>query len=588
LPSSTRKANVFVGRSVLLSQDLGVGNRTRKILEDIINGGNGTIVFGSDRADTIICQYRNSADFVTAIQKGKEVGNLSWLYYLITYNKWTNPHIRLMHYPVPRNGIPGFENFVISLSNYTGDARVYLENLVKACGAEFSKALRHGSTTHLVTAHTESEKVTAAKEWNINIVNHLWVEDSYARFCVQSLTIPRYTHFPERTNLGEVVGQTPVDKAAIDRCVAEIVAREDRQQPTPSDGSVSPAKENDVPPGMSSRAAKSRAMDKLSKAAEDIALYDRERKRVGGVVHGRDRRRSDADEGQDENEVKVGRRKRKSSGANDSETEVETETIAHPKKKGKTMPAIQHRMILTMYQRWIDRPTAETMDRVSFTPHSIDLANLGTRQNKLRNLGIHIVEDTNSSISLLCAPKIARTRKFVCALSQAPVVVSTAFLDHCLSDKTVPDPEDYPLRDAEGESRLGYPLAGCLERAEANRQKLLAGRQVFCTEQVPGGYKNFKDIVEVNGGSFHLFTAKTNMTLKKRGAVANGNSSKDSDDRDDLYLISDSSKAEKALWSKFQAMAERADMRPVIVKSEWLLSVTMAQEFHWNEQWLLG
>ena len=82
----------------------------------------------------------------------------------------------------------------ISISNYTGDSRVYLENLIRYSGAEFTKTMKQDNT-HLITAHMQSEKCDAAQEWNINIVNHIWLEESYAKCVAQSLTNPRYTHF---------------------------------------------------------------------------------------------------------------------------------------------------------------------------------------------------------------------------------------------------------------------------------------------------------------------------------------------------------------------------------------------------------
>ncbi len=52
-----------------------------------------------------------------------------------------------------------------------------------------------------------SEKCEAAKDWNIHIVNHLWIEESYTQCEAQSLTNQKYITFPHRTNLGEVIGQ---------------------------------------------------------------------------------------------------------------------------------------------------------------------------------------------------------------------------------------------------------------------------------------------------------------------------------------------------------------------------------------------
>lgn len=205
-PSALR-LHVFDKKKVMLSADLQLNDRLRRVLEGLIEKGGGAITNNVEKCGMFVCQYRDGDDYVMASRTKKDVGNLSWLFYLITYNKWTSPMRRLLHYPVPRDGIPGFEGTKMSISNYGGEARIYLENLIKACGGEATKAFRMDNT-HLITARNHSEKCEAAQEWNLPMINHLWLEESYAKCKIQSLTNPRYMHFPARTNLGEVVGQT--------------------------------------------------------------------------------------------------------------------------------------------------------------------------------------------------------------------------------------------------------------------------------------------------------------------------------------------------------------------------------------------
>jgi hypothetical protein len=398
----------------MLSTDLRVSRHTRSTIETIVGDGGGQIVSDIIEADVYVCQYREGEDYAEAAHFGKDIGSLSWLYHLITYNKWTQPMRRLLHYPVPRNGVPGFEDFAISITNYSGDARVYVESLVKACGADFSKTLKQ-ENTHLIAAHTAGEKCEAAAEWNINVVNHLWLEDSYAQHKLQVLTVKRYTHFPPRTNLGEVVGQTQIDRAAIERYFLPSRAKPELHIRQLSDGKVIPqsavkskdkepiashralnavknvdddgsttgrkgkrtysdtfatpaaqktaeGKENETPLTTGSRGAKSRALSKLHDAAKDIALYDKERKRVGGVVHGKERRGSGATDTVDNSRASL----ESDSETVDEEEDDDSETAARPEKKakaGKRVP-IQHRVLLTMYDRWTTNPTLQTSDKV--------------------------------------------------------------------------------------------------------------------------------------------------------------------------------------------------------------------------------
>ena len=220
---------VFAEKKIMLSADLAIRDRLQKILQHLITEGGGQLTEAVEECDWFVCQYRDGPQYVRASQLGKTVGNLSWLYHLITHNEWTSPLRRLLHYPIPREGIPGFKDMKVTVSNYGGEARIYLENLIIAAGATFTKTMK-ADNTHLITARDNSEKCEAAIDWNIDMINHLWIEESYAKCALQSVTVPKYTHFPPRTNLGEVIGQTFLNESIL----AEIYFPGGPERPTAS------------------------------------------------------------------------------------------------------------------------------------------------------------------------------------------------------------------------------------------------------------------------------------------------------------------------------------------------------------------
>jgi hypothetical protein len=440
-----RAIKAFAGKNVKLGEDLSISTKLRAIITGMIKAGGGDVVSNIEKADIYVCTFRHGADYVKASQNGKDVGNLSWLYYLITHNAWTNPMRRMMHYPRPRDGIPGFEQYKISISSYTGEARVYLENLVKATGAEFTKTFKQDNT-HLITAHKNSEKCEAAVEWGVMVLNHLWLEESYAKCKKMPTTDARYTYFPPRTNLGEVLGQTELDRDAVEkmyfsknrkltnvvkqpvqqntvpassvqvnRTVSDVqprtspVAEKAKQTKSAGDAKTplpvrrSDEKENYTP---SSRGAKDRALTKMHDAAPDIAKFEKEMKRKGGVIHG-GRRRTD-----DEIEEQSNKSKGRDSVASkrsfdeleeDEETEEEsTEAPAKNKKakKDKLTP-IKFRMLVSKDERWTNNDEKASKDKA-----------------RLRELGLFITDDFKK-VDLLCAPKPVRTKKFVAALACA-------------------------------------------------------------------------------------------------------------------------------------------------------------------------
>ncbi|KAK7513670.1 BRCT domain-containing protein [Phyllosticta citriasiana] len=605
-PREPRVLQVFSGKKIMLSEYLGLSDRIRTTIEELLRAGNAEVVTDVEDADIYVCPFREGTDYVKASQEGKDVGNLSWLYYLITHDKWTSPTRRLLHYPVPRNGIPGFEKYTLSISNYVGDARVYLENLATACGASFTRVMRQ-ENTHLVTAHTHSEKCDAAREWNIHLVNHLWLEESFAKCKELSLTNPRYTHFPPRTNLGEVVGQTQIDREAVEQHFfsrpAKLAQKVDNATSVETDLPVRSTpmakkgrkprnsldvqtpevergldgKENMTPSSTGGRGAKNKALTKLHDLAPDIALYEKESKRKGGVIHGG--RRASEPDGKPKEPLK------RSLEPEDQEMEDAPAAKGRKTKKAKTetSPAVL-KLMLSGDDRWIGKSKKETEDK-----------------NKLRAIGIHITEDPKE-VNILCAPKIVRTKKFVAALSNAPAVVNTKFLDQCLKDKAVAPVEDYALQDKAGEKAQGIKLRETIARAEQNRHHLFRDWQIFVTEGVKGGWVTFKDIIEANGGACHLWKGRATQVSKRprvRQLDADGDADMsdeaqeamdlehngEADDGETLYLISSDDKEDVKLWHKFREMAKKAGMTPCIVEPNWLLSCAMAQEIRVDDKW---
>jgi hypothetical protein len=216
-------------------------------------------------------------------------------------------------------------------------------------------------------------------------------------------------------------------------------------------------------------------------------------------------------------------------------------------------------------------------------------------------MGIHVIDDPSSTPFVLCAPRIGRTKKFVCAMAYGPTIISTSFLDECLTGKAgPPEPTDCLLVDAPGEVKLGCTLAEATARAKANGRKLFKGWQIFATEKVQGGIETYRAIVETNGGACLAFQEScTRMKVSRYVLGADGSEAAStsprssnssggrSDDLDRLFLVSGTSKQERELWGAFREMAARADMVPMIVSTDWLLGVAMAQKVLWRDEWRL-
>ena len=413
---------VFQDKRVMISWDVVTSSRQRlmKVVEQVIVNGGGKMVDEVEDCDIFICHYRDGPHYVQAAQSCKDVGNLAWLYHLIVHNEWTSPFKRLLHYPIPKDGIEGFKNMRITVSNYGGEARIYLESLIKACGAEYTRTMKQDNT-HLVTARDTSEKCIVAPEWGISVINHLWLEESYAKCEIKPLTIKKYTHFPPRTNLGEIIGQTSMDesrlralyypggedkmsidaktrrkildvadentygygpgegilktRAEVDRDSFDIMrngngngaepktkSRKSKTATTPvRPDRVSSGKENTTP-SMSTgdRSAKAKARDKLQHIAPDIALYEKEKKRHSKSGPWGGKRAADTAEKEKDKDTK-----RPATHDAEDEDEDEEEAKRPAKKARPSLPAVEMRVVLTGYTRWVGSRKKEDTERVS-------------------------------------------------------------------------------------------------------------------------------------------------------------------------------------------------------------------------------
>ncbi|KAI9151732.1 BRCT-containing protein [Paramyrothecium foliicola] len=610
---------VFQDKSVLLSWDLQLTNRLTDTIKTIITNGGGRVVTDVDECDILICKYREGPQYTSAAQSCKDIGNLSWLYYLIVNNEWTSPLRRLLHYPIPKNGIEGFNNLRITVSNYGGEARIYLENLIKACGAEFTKTMK-ADNTHLVTARNSSEKCRAAPEWGIAVVNHLWIEECYAKCEMRPINIAKYNHFPPRTNLGEIIGQTFFDESKLrelyypggedglsprakrKRLILEAAqenayshgpaegvvigqATEDKDLDVLQDGSenkttrrstrksaeevatpirsrnVRSGKENETPSVTSTggRSAKAKARDLLQAIAPDIALYEKEKKRhsKSGAAPWGGKRAADMAEKEKDS-------KRATSAEQEDEEEQEEEVKRPAKRARPSLPDVDLRIILTGYTRWVGDSKKEDQDR-----------------RKLRNIGIQIVSE-NQPCDYLAAPHVVRTVKFLCALARGPTVISSSFIDKALESGKVPEVDDFLLKDTEAEARFNFSLEQSVARAKMVKGKLLWGVAIYCTDKVRNGPNSYQVIAEANSAIFKLYRARSGVTIKPTTAEEDGNLPPEP-----VYLLSGTSNEEKNLWDKFKDMARKGHMEPRIVAPDWLLDVAMAQKVRFDEKFLV-
>lgn len=198
-------------------------------------------------------------------------------------------------------------------------------------------------------------------------------------------------------------------------------------------------------------------------------------------------------------------------------------------------------------------------------------------------MGILVTQDP-AQCTHLASPGIVRTKKFVCALARAPMVVSTDYLDDCLTKNERLEPEDYILNDPVGEQKQCFTLSDAVGRAKNHRGQLLRGMSIYCTETVKGGFDVYKAIIEANGGTCLLYKARAgSMAASRAGGAEEDSNRMDTDEPEYIYLISGNTPAEVALWPKFRQMVQGTGKLPRIAETDWLLNSALRQELHWDK-----
>lgn len=182
-----------------------------------------------------------------------------------------------------------------------------------------------------------------------------------------------------------------------------------------------------------------------------------------------------------------------------------------------------------------------------------------------------------SRASHLAAPHILRTKKFVTALAYGPVVVSTEFIEECLAQEELLDPEDFIMTDKATEKKLRLNLKESLERAKKHRNQLLQGRTFYCVENIHGGYETYQAIIEANGGKCLSYRGRPGTMMTSRRAGSN-TSMVDEDAEAEVFLISGTEPEQERLWSKFRHMVEKSRKVPKIIQTDWVLETAMSQE----------
>lgn len=97
--------------------------------------------------------------------------------------------------PKPQTPIPQACAFTIGISGYSGQARRNIKKMAQRIGCTVTDTLTM-KNTHLICCVPSGAKFAKAIQWNLHVVNHLWLEETYGSWVMQKEARPSYSHFP--------------------------------------------------------------------------------------------------------------------------------------------------------------------------------------------------------------------------------------------------------------------------------------------------------------------------------------------------------------------------------------------------------
>ncbi|KAH8830306.1 hypothetical protein DL96DRAFT_1707137 [Flagelloscypha sp. PMI_526] len=229
----TRTPRLFIWQSdcVLISPSYGLrGSKKIAFEQALVNADAQVVQYNSDvneeeeadlveLCDIFITPFEKARAYDRAIELGKQVATMNWMFYVQATGHRSDPRNQLLHYPIRRHPIP---NITFTLTNYTGDAREYLKRLIQTMGGDFTANLTR-NTTVVIASQLAGEKVLKAQSWSIPII---------------MVTSGQYSEFPPGIDFCSLLAKRGYDRPLEDIESNDTVVQssdpEDVEMPSPA------------------------------------------------------------------------------------------------------------------------------------------------------------------------------------------------------------------------------------------------------------------------------------------------------------------------------------------------------------------
>ena len=126
----------------------------------------------------LVTPFQRGVAYERAIEDGKIVVSYAWIEDCVASGRVVDTRAKALYAPLrSADGVQGFGGLRIVVDGYAGQDKLDLVELIEAAGAKHEEEMT-AETTHLVCYRAGTPAyVKALTAGNVDVVNHLWVED---------------------------------------------------------------------------------------------------------------------------------------------------------------------------------------------------------------------------------------------------------------------------------------------------------------------------------------------------------------------------------------------------------------------------
>lgn len=437
-----------------LSDNLKISNAVRSHFNTLGNGK-------QNQESIYLTRYIN-----TDLDVACEQRTFDYFFSLLFHKSDTLPFDSLLYHPVNTKPVAGMSETLIATTNYTGDSRIYIEELVLRMGGKFSKTMK-SANTHLVASKSVGKKFEFANTWNVKIVNHMWVEDSFVNW--ELMDVVNYKRLPRDTKGVRFIGDVQFSGFSYERKITKKEEEKTANAGTETEKAL-PSKNSD----QSNVKVVTASNDIIQNKPKDggsstVEVQINNKKEIDEIE-----KKEEKDDKVIENSLKPVEMKgsaSKTEGGVRTRTRREIKPREEPEKKTDEVEKAGKAKILDNSEKVAEEhdeskksdavwKIPDEVDSVSKTKSNKRKASVAVEDNKedtdgvkkvakksvksdkpynitaivtgfdgtlsagdkreLKKVGITIVENANKNINCIIAPSLLRTQKFLTALSYSP------------------------------------------------------------------------------------------------------------------------------------------------------------------------